>query len=233
MKSITNTTHGRSRTVDYSHSGSHVNGSGEPGLPAREQEESTGSFKQCETVRERSRGNCLWDEVEYLLGSLGRIRAMLTDGTDWDPDEVKWINERYRLCRHQALDYILCENVSKVLGTVSFPGEHLTYLEVAKRIIIDCTEWELREAIREIGLNPCQLVYYKASTDLVSVERAESVLREMIGVGNYVLAGEFPGNLGLSTKSSTYRALKKELVSRGWVWKTKMIDRKVVKVICN
>jgi hypothetical protein len=158
---------------------------------------------------------------------------MLTDGTDWDPDEVKWINERYRLCRHQALDYILCENVSKVLGTVSFPGEHLTYLEVAKRIIIDCTEWELREAIREIGLNPCQLVYYKASTDLVSVERAESVLREMIGVGNYVLAGEFPGNLGLSTKSSTYRALKKELVSRGWVWKTKMIDRKVVKVICN
>jgi Arc/MetJ family transcription regulator len=106
-------------------------------------------------------------------------------------------------------------------------------LEVAKRTIIDCTEWELREAIREIGLKPCQRVYYKASTDLVSVERAEAVLREMIGVGNYVLAGKFPGNLGLSTKSSTYRALKKELVSRGWVWKTKMIDRKVVKVICN
>ena len=168
-----------------------------------------------------------------MLDSLGRIKAMLTNGTDWDPDEVKWINERYRLCRRQALDYILCDNVSEVLHTVSFPGEHITYLEVAKRIIVDCTEWELREAIRGIGLNPNQRVYYKARTDVVSVERAEAVLREMVGVGNYVLAGEFLKALELPAKSATYTALKKELVERGWVWKTKMIDRKVVKVICN
>jgi len=231
MKSITNTTHGRSRTVDYSHSGSHVNGSGEPGLPARGQEESTGSFKQCETVRERSRGNCVWDEVEYLLGSLGRIRAMLTDGTDWDPDEVKWINERYRLCRRQALDYILCENVSKVLGTVSFPGEHITYLEVAKRVIIDCTEWELREAIRSIGLNPNQRVYHKAQTDLVSVERAEEILLGMLADGEYLLAGDFTKELAIPVKSATYTALKKEMVARGWKWKSKKVKEKVVKAI--
>ena len=158
---------------------------------------------------------------------------MLTDGTDWDPDEVKWINERYRLCRRQALDYILCENVSEVLRTVSFPGEHLTYLEVAKRTIIDCTEWELREAIREIGLNPNQRVYYKASTDLVSVERAEAVLREMIGVGNYVLAGEFTKELAIPVKSATYTALKKELVARGWKWKSKKVQKKDTKIICR
>jgi hypothetical protein len=158
---------------------------------------------------------------------------MLTDGTDWDPDEVKWINERYRLCRRQALDYILCLNVSEVLRTVSFPGEHLTYLEVAKRVIIDCTEWELREAIREIGLNPNQRAYYKVRADVVSVERAEGILIEMLADGNYVLAGEFLNALELSAKSATYTALKRELVEKGWKWKSKKVDRKVIWIVCR
>ena len=160
-----------------------------------------------------------------------KIKATLADGTDWDPDEIKWINERYRLCKRQALDYILCLNLVTILDTVSFPGEHLTYLEVAKRVVVDCTEWELWGAIREIGLKPNQRVYYKVRTDLVSVERAEAVLREMIGVGNYVLASDFTKELALPVKSATYTALKKELVSRGWVWGSKKINRKVVWVI--
>jgi hypothetical protein len=158
---------------------------------------------------------------------------MLTNGTDWDPDEVKWINERYRLCKRQALDHILCLNLSVVLETVSFPGEHLSYLEVAKRTIVDCTEWELAYAIREMGLNPCQRVYYKASTDLVSVEYAEELLLGLLKDSDYVLAGDFTKELAIPVKSATYTALKKKLVERGWVWKTKMIDKKVVKVICN
>jgi hypothetical protein len=166
-----------------------------------------------------------------LLDSLGRIKAMLTDGTDWDLDEVKWINERYRLCRRQALDYVLCLNIATVLETVSFPGEHLSYLDVAKRIITDCTEWELAKAIREIGLNPCQRVYYKASTDLVSVERAEEILLGMLADGNYILAGRFQEKLGIPAKSSTYTALKKELVARGWKWGSKKVNKKVVWVI--
>jgi hypothetical protein len=162
---------------------------------------------------------------------LNKIKAKLTDGTNWDPDEVKWINERYRLCKRQALDYILCVNVSKVLNTVSFPGEHITYIEVAKRVVVDCTEWELAAAIREIGLNPRQRVYYKAQADLVSVERAEAILREMIGDGNYVLAGSFLTELAIPAKSATYTTLKKELVSRGWKWGSKKIKRQVIKVI--
>ena len=233
MKSIITNNHGRSCNVDYSHSGSHVNGSGEPGFPAREQEASTGSSKQCEEICGGSRRDRLWDEIEYLLGSLGRIRAMLTNGTDWDPDEVKWINERYRLCKRQALDYILCLNLVTVLETVSFPGEHITYLEVAKRVIIDCTEWELREAIRNIGLNPNQRVYYKVQTDLVSVERAEEILLGMLADGEYLLAGDFTKELAIPVKSATYTALKKELVARGWKWKSKKVRKKDTKIICR
>jgi hypothetical protein len=156
---------------------------------------------------------------------------MLTNGTDWDPDEVKWINERYRLCKRQALDYILCENVSEVLRTVSFPGEHLTYLEVAKRVVIDCTEWELREAIRSIGLNPNQRVYHKVQADLVSVERAEEVLLGLLRECNYVLASDFVRALELPMKSATYTALKKKLVEKGWKWGSKKVNREVVWVI--
>jgi hypothetical protein len=158
---------------------------------------------------------------------------MLTNGTDWDPDEVKWINERYRLCKRQALDYILCLNLVTVLETVSFPGEHITYLEVAKRVIIDCTEWELREAIRNIGLNPNQRVYYKVQTDLVSVERAEEILLGMLADGEYLLAGDFTKELAIPVKSATYTALKKELVARGWKWKSKKVRKKDTKIICR
>jgi hypothetical protein len=121
--------------------------------------------------------------------------------------------------------------VSEVLGTVSFPGEHITYLEVAKRVIIDCTEWELREAIRSIGLNPNQRVYYKVQTDLVSVERAEEILLGMLADGEYLLAGDFTKELAIPVKSATYTALKKELVSRGWKWGSKKVNKEVVWVI--
>jgi hypothetical protein len=120
-----------------------------------------------------------------------------------------------------------------VLDTVSFPGEHLSYLEVAKRVIIGCTVWELAEAIREMGLNPSQRVYYKASTDLVSVERAEEILLGMLADGNYVLAGDFTKELAIPVKSATYTALKKELVSRGWKWKNKKVQKKDTKIICR
>jgi hypothetical protein len=158
---------------------------------------------------------------------------MLTDGTDWDPDEVKWINERYRLCKRQALDYVLCLNLSIVLETVSFPGEHLSYLDVAKRVIVGCSEWELAEAIRQIGLKPCERVYYKARTDLVSVERAEELLLSMIADGEYVLAGDFVKALGVTAKSATYTTLKKELARKGWKWKSKKVQKKDTKVICR
>ena len=120
-----------------------------------------------------------------------------------------------------------------VLETVSFPGEHLTYLEVAKRVVVGCTGRELANAIREIGLNPCERVYYKARTDLVTVERAEEILLGMLADGEYLLAGDFTKELAIPAKSATYTALKKELVARGWVWRTKMVEKKVVKVICH
>jgi hypothetical protein len=156
---------------------------------------------------------------------------MLTNGTDWDPVEVRWIKERYRLSKRRALDYILCLNISEVLDTVSFPGEHLSYFEVAKRVIVGCTEWELASAIREMGLNPADRVYYKASTELVSVEWAEEILLGMLADGSYVLAGEFLDKLCIPAKSATYTTLKKELVNRGWKWKSKKVEGKVVKAI--
>lgn len=231
MKSIITDTHGRGCLVDNDCPSSNVDGSSQPGIQAWEQEASAGSFGSSGELRERSQRDCVWEEVEYLLDSLGCIKAMLTNGTDWDPDEVKWINERYRLCKRQALDYVLCLNIVTVLETVSFPGEHLSYLDVAKRVITDCTEWELAHAIREIGLNPCERVYYKASTDLVSVERAERILLEMLSGNSYILASDFVKALGVAAKSATYTALKKELGNKGWVWKSKKVDKKVIKVI--
>ena len=231
MKNLTSTTHGRSSTVDHHRTGGTLYGGSKPSLQAWGQEASAGSSGSSSELRQRSQRDRIWKEVEYLLGSLDRIKAQLTDGTDWERGEIDWINERYNLCKRRALDYVLCLNISEVLRVVSFPGEHLTYLEVARRVIVDCTSRELADAIRQIGLNPHERVYYKARTDLVTVERAEAILTEMIGDGNYVLAGGFLEELGVPAKSATYTALKKELVSRGWMWTTKMVEKKIVKVI--
>jgi len=233
MKNLTSTAHGRSSAVDHYRTSCTFDGGSKPGVQAREQEASAGSSGPSSELRQRSQGDRVWEEVEYLLGSLERTKALLTNGTDWDPDEVKWINERYRLCKRQALDYVLCLNIATVLETVSFPGEHLTYLEVAKRVIADCTEWELAEAIRQIGLKPCERVYYKARTDLVSVERAERILLEMLSDNSYILAGDFVKALGVTAKSATYTTLKKELASKGWKWKSKKVQKKDTKIICR
>ena len=231
MKSIIPNAHGRSCLVDNDRSSSDVDGSGQPGVQDWKQEAGDGSSGPSSELCQRSQRDRVWKEVEYLLGSLDRIKAQLMDGTDWERCEIDWINERYRICRQQALNYVLCLNMVAVLETVSFPGEHLTYLEVAKRVVVDCKGWELAEAIREIGLNPHERVYYKARTDLVSVERAEEILLDMLADGQYLLAGDFTKELAIPVKSATYTALKKELVARGWKWKSKKIEGKVVKAI--
>ena len=63
------------------------------------------------------------------------------------------------------------------------------------------------------------------------VEMAEELLLSMLADGEYVLAGDFTKELALPVKSATYTALKKELVSRGWKWKSKKVEGKVVKAI--
>ena len=231
MKNLTPTTHGRSSAVDHHRTGGTFDGGSKSGVQAWKQEASAGSSGSSSELRQRSQRDRVWEEVEYLLGSLDRVKAQLTDGTDWERGEIDWINERYRICRQRALDYVLCLNIVTVLETVSFPGEHLTCLEVAKRVVVDCTSQELADAIREIGLNPRERVYYKASTDLVTVEQAEATLREMIGDGEYLLAGDFTKELAIPVKSATYTALKKELIARGWKWGSKKVNKKVVWVI--
>jgi hypothetical protein len=156
---------------------------------------------------------------------------MLRDGTDWDPDEVKWINERYRLCKRQALDYVLCLNLSKILSQVTFPGERLSYLQIAERVVTGCSEWELEKAIREIGLNPYSRVYYKAEPRVPPLEQLEQTLLTMMGDANYVLAGDFNKRFSLNPHSADYMSIKKELETTGWRWKSKRVEGKVVKVI--
>lgn len=230
MKSITVPSYGRSSSVDNNGSGSDVDGSGKSGFHTRGQEESVGSSGSSDEVCERSTRDRIWDEVEYLLNSLSSIKQQITNGTDWDPCEVNWLKERYRLCRRQATHYVLCLNLSRILSKVSFPGEKLTYLQIAERVIQDCNTWELVQAIQELGLHPYERVYFKV-TEGMPLERAEQILLTMLGDSQYVLAGDYPKELQVSTNSGWYKELKKELQERGWVWKPKKMNGKVIQVI--
>jgi hypothetical protein len=231
MKSIIVPSNGRSCTVDHNDSSNNVDGGGQPSSQARGQEEGVAGSTECSEICERSDRDRVWNEVEYLLGSLERTKAMLLDGTDWDPDEVKWINERYRLCKRQALDYVLKLNLEEILLTVTFPGEHLSYLQVAQRVVKDCSRWELETAIREIGLHPYERVYFKADDSRPPLEQLEQLLLTMMGDADYVLAGEFNRKLNLESHTASYKAIKADLTGNGWIWKTKRIGGKVTKII--
>lgn len=230
MKSITLPSNGRNSSVVNNRSSGNVDGGGKSSLPTREQEASVGSSGSSDKVCDGSPRDRVWEEVNYLLNSLGRIKEQIVDGTDWDASEIDWLQERYRLCRQQATRYVLCLNLGTVLSQVSFPGEKLTYLQIAERVIQDCSRWELEEAIVEIGLNPYERIYFKV-TEGIPLEQVEQILLTMLGDGEYILAGEFSQKLGVTSNSGWYKNLKKELQQSGWVWKTKKIKGQVVKVI--
>lgn len=230
MKSIKAPSHGRSISVDHNSSGRNVDGGSKPSLQERKQEASTGSSGSSDTVCERSPRDRVWEEVSYLLDSLERVKQQIASGTDWDPCEVDWLKERYNLCKQQALHFVLCLNIGEVLSRVTFPGEKLTYLQIASRVISDCATWELARAIEEIGLNPHERVYFKV-TEGMPVERAEQILLAMVGDGDYILAGEYSEKLGVSSNSQWYKDLKKQLQKQGWVWKSKKIKGTVVQII--
>jgi hypothetical protein len=55
----------------------------------------------------------------------------------------------------------------------------------------------------------------------------------MLADGEYILASDFVRALELPVKSATYTALKKELTSKGWKWKSKKVQKKDTKIICR
>jgi hypothetical protein len=129
------------------------------------------------------------------------------------------------------MHYVLCLNLSEVIQQVSYPGERLSYLEIAGRIVEGCTEKELAMAIREIGLNPFERVYFKADSAIPPVEYLEQVLLTMMGDMDYILAGEFNKKLNIDPNSATYKEAKKKLMQAGWVWRSKKINGKTLKVV--
>lgn len=233
MSNLLESPYGRSISVNHNCSSGYDDGGSESSLQTRGQEKSVGSAGSSRAIPERSQRDRVWDEVEYLLSSLSSIKKQIASGTDWDPCEVDWLKERYNLCKKQALHYILCLNLSEVLQSVSFPGEHLTYLQIAERIIKGCPKSELYLAIKEIGLNPGGQVYFKARTDLVPLERAEQILLTMIGDAEFILAKNFNEKLNIPTNSASYKNLKKVLSESGWQWTTRRLEGKPCKVIAK
>ena len=231
MENLIVPSYGRSISVSDNCTSGNVDGGSEPSSEARRQETGTAGFTECAEICKRGDRDRLWNEVEYLLSSLERTKEMLSNGTDWDPEEIDWIQERYRLCKNQALDFVLRVNLSEILTTLSFPGERLSYLEIATRAVTDCKSWELEQAIREIGLNPYERIYFKADASRPPVEELEQILLTMQGDANYVLAGEFNRKLDLDIHSASYKAVKRDLEKSGWSWRSKKINGKVVKVI--
>lgn len=230
MKKITQPSHGRSSSVHSLSSSGHDNGGCKSSVQAWRQETGTGSSEPSQPVCDSGKRDRVWEEIEYLLGSLGATKQKILDGTDWDQDEIYWLQERYELCKKQAMHYVLCLNLEEVFSVVTFPGEKLTYVQVANRVVQGCTERELAAAIQAIGINPFERVYFKV-TEGVPVEQAEQILISMLGAGEYVLAEHYPRELNVSPNSGWYKDLKKHLQQKGWVWKSKKINGKVVKVI--
>jgi hypothetical protein len=231
MKSIAIPSYGSSISVSDNSTSGNVDGGGQPSSQARRQETRTASSEECREICERSDRDHIWDEVGYLLDSLESTKASLTNGTDWDQCELDWIEERYRICKQQAMHYVLCLNLSEVIQQVSYPGERLSYLEIAGRVVEGCTEKELAMAIREIGLNPFERVYFKADPKCPPLEQLEQLLLTMLGDADYLLAKDFNEKLNLNPHSATYMAVKKNLTEAGWKWSQKKVKGKVIKVI--
>ena len=208
-----------------------LHGSGKSSRKARRQEESDRSIEKCKELCDGSGDASVWNEIEYLLTSLEKTKEAFHSDEDWDQKEKYWLEERYRICRQQAMHLVLCVNLGEVIQEATFPGEKLTYLQLAERVVPTCTRRELKSAIKSIGLNPGEQIYFKANNNIIPLERAEQILMGLISDTEYVLSSKFVEELGIPAKSAAYTLLKKSLLDRGWVWKTKKVGGKVVGII--
>lgn len=173
--------------------------------------------------------NGLWDELTFLNQSLETFKAKLSE-EDWDPDEIKWIKERYALVRKQALQYLLQLQIDLFIGAVAYPGEKLTYLQICQRVLPGFPKNQLTQALDSMGLSPAQQVYFKVDRK-VETERAEQLLLSMIGDVKYVFAKDFNDKINLHPNSVLYKELVKQLKTSGWSWSSKKINGKVHRII--
>jgi hypothetical protein len=75
-------------------------------------------------------------------------------------------------------------------------------------------------------------IVFPEQAEVVDVVEVESKLLELAGADSVVTVESAKTVLVWSPKSKTYKAVKCALEERGWVWKCRKREGKVVKVIC-
>ena len=156
-------------------------------------------------------------------------------------DEDLW---RGRIVYNEAMCVVevLIENLIEALERNPFPGQRKRLLPTATELFPDAeVSFEPKVAVKgerlwrkvfSDGGISCEVDKITFPGDVVfDIAEVEVELLQLVGQEGYLRASEIAVVLNTGENSKLYKATKRELVSRGWIWKGKKIGGIVSKVV--
>lgn len=172
------------------------------------------------------------EEIDYLKDSLPRLLKRAREaGEEYDPHERDYFFEVYRMNEKRMWHLSLCKELELSFQDVYYSGEHLTLLQMARRLTKNSTERELRNALRSLGYKPGDQVYFWVTCPAPDLAELEPVLFSILQEKGYIAAKDFYEKLQVNPNTKYYTYVKKELREAGWVWRSRRIGGQKVKVV--
>jgi len=179
----------------------------------------------------------LWKKHDAEMGlfrdKLPKLNAILAD---WESEEYRddksigSLRERRDIWLKKIQD---CESLlllSDAVEGANFAGKQLSLSSIGWMLLPErhC-HWGL--LFKELNVDPYHKIYFPVDCEVVDVEVIESELIETMRGEKDIKSKDFLEVVGFKPNTQEFKMLKKELESRGWVWRRKRISGKVERVI--
>jgi hypothetical protein len=189
--------------------------------------------------------NCLKSHVPELrrflqlraeyLGIKGAEQPV--NGGAYDKSEYDRIKSLIDFYDDKIVAFNLLLDLQFELESNPFPGRQVRLIQAAYELNPDLRLWHLwgysawKAILREFELPSGYRIKFPVCADDADIAEVELTLLQLVREDNTILAVDVPMALKLEVNSKAYRAVKKELEARGWVWKSKRIDGVKYKVV--
>mgnify|MGYP007121431303 CR=1 FL=1 len=169
-------------------------------------------------------------DIRLRIESLPALRRQIEDWQSEDyPDEksIDSAREKEGIWQREEMALELLISLVEKLEQGAIEGEKMSLWQAAKKLFPHSQKVSWGETFRYFGVNGRQQFYAPKVGSGVEVEDVLERFGELCEVG----AMEFVEFVNMNPNSKEYRDLKKQLESRGWVWKSVKRKGKVTKVI--
>lgn len=191
-----------------------------------------------------SASNCHWEKIDAYERNREGYLEQLEEYRHTDRAEYDRLMHTVYECENSKIMSMLLYELWEALATNPFPGEGMRALAVACKLFPNAEipkqgtnsgVWKgsaaWKRVFKDSHIPTDILIRFPVQVVAWDIEELEEQLHELACEDGFIFANILSEVLCLDANTKQYRSIKKELSCRGWEWKSRRNNGKLLKII--